>query len=103
MAETLSVLKTILPQDLAEDNTSSPNTPKRPKYAGLETSLAFQAELVAELVYNRKFGDDKAWKRSIATYMSIWLEDSRSAAFSDDVRSHYQAIDRVGFIGYHLL
>ncbi|PPQ77217.1 hypothetical protein CVT25_011063 [Psilocybe cyanescens] len=93
-AEILSTLKTILPQELAEGNVSSPNAPKRPKYAGLEISLAFQAGVITDIVYKRNFNDNKVWRRSIAIYMSIWLDEARSNNFSDAVLAHFLAIDQ---------
>ncbi|KDR75244.1 hypothetical protein GALMADRAFT_98552 [Galerina marginata CBS 339.88] len=93
-SEALATLKTILPQELSAGPIFSPNAPKRPKYAGLETSLVFQADLVADLVSARKYQDEKAWNRCIAVYMGIWLDSFESSAFADAVLSHYLAIDR---------
>ncbi|KAH9485192.1 mRNA export factor elf1 [Psilocybe cubensis] len=90
----LATLKTVLPQELAEGNPSLPNAPKRPKYAGLEVSLAFQAELVTDVVFKRNFSDKKVWRRSIAVYMSIWIDEARSNDFSDAVLAHFLAIDQ---------
>lgn len=84
----------LLPDDLSAGQPS-PNAPKNPRYIGLETSLAFQAELVADLVYARNFDDSKVWQRCVGTYMTIWLDDARGSAFAEAVLSHYSAIDKV--------
>lgn len=102
--EALATLKTILPEQLAKDGASSGNAPKTPKFQGLEISLAFQAEMVADLVYARNFHDPAAWKRCVAKYMSIWLDEALSSAFAEDVLGHYLAIDRVSIffiVCYH--
>ncbi|KAF8895686.1 P-loop containing nucleoside triphosphate hydrolase protein [Gymnopilus junonius] len=95
--EAITTLKTLLPEELSVGPASSPNGPKNTKYAGLETSLAFQADLVADLVYARNFRDPKAWQRCVGIYMTIWLDDARSSAFAEALLSHYLAIDKAKY------
>ncbi|KAF9568069.1 hypothetical protein CPC08DRAFT_488757 [Agrocybe pediades] len=95
--EALATLKTIMPDELALDGASSGNAPKKPKYSGLEASLAFQAELVADLVHARNIHDAAVWKRCVGAYMSIWLDEAQSSAFAENVLAHYVAIDQAKY------
>ncbi|GLB37644.1 putative chromo (CHRromatin Organisation MOdifier) domain containing protein [Lyophyllum shimeji] len=65
-----------------------------PKHTLLAQSLEFQASLVADLVYARKFTDKAAWDRCVGVYLSIWSDAECAAAFAEAVRSHYHAIDK---------
>jgi elongation factor 3 len=66
-----------------------------PKYTLLKTSLNFQAALIADLVYHRKFHDVQTWNRCIGVYMAVWLDEKRSTALAESIRNHYLVIDRV--------
>ncbi|KAF9482111.1 hypothetical protein BDN70DRAFT_904869 [Pholiota conissans] len=96
-ADVLVVLKTILPQELAAAQPSSPNGPKVPKYPVLETSLEFIAVLTADLIYARKFADESLWTRCVGLYMSVWVDEVKSAAFTQSVLGHYKAIDKAKY------
>ncbi|KAH8119240.1 P-loop containing nucleoside triphosphate hydrolase protein [Phellopilus nigrolimitatus] len=65
----------------------------------LNTSLDFQANMVADLVHFRKFSDKDAWNRAIGSFMVPWLSDSvdNAAKYSESVRVHYEAIDRAKY------
>lgn len=91
----LAVLQTHLPSNLANPSASSPNRPPTVKFSLLQNSLEFQASLVADLVYARKFIDGKAWQRCIGVYMGPWLTPEGGAAYAESVRSHFDAIDKV--------
>ena len=65
----------------------------------LSTSLDFQANLVADLVFARNLVDQDTWNRCIASFIQPWfLNDSAAAeGYAELVRSHYEAIDRAKF------
>ncbi|KAJ3505144.1 hypothetical protein NLJ89_g7564 [Agrocybe chaxingu] len=90
----LFTLKTLLPEQLALEPPKFPNGPKKPKYAALNTTLNFQAALVADLVYSRNFKDPSIWKRCVGVYASLWLDDKQGTAFGEVIRSYYHAIDQ---------
>ena len=91
----------MLPGELSAGTPSAPNGPKRPKYSSLETFLEFQAGLVADLVHARNFHDTSTWNRCVASYMALWVGESQSAAFAEDVLAHYLAIDQVNSLDLH--
>ena len=93
--EVLLTLKTLLPDELASTTLASPNAPKTPKYTLLKTTLNFQAALIADLLYDRKFDDVQTWDRCVGVYIAVWLDEQRGTAFAESIRSHYLAIDRV--------
>lgn len=82
----------ILPKDLV----SAPNGMPIPRHPPLDTSLNFQAELVADLKYLHKFNDNAAWERSISAFMHLWLPGKQEEAtkLSETVRTYYLALDR---------
>lgn len=94
-AEALVALHTILPQELAVISPSARNGPHIPKYTALETSLKFQASLVADLVRLRKFKDTTSWHRAVGVYMTPWLDADQGTSFAEAVRSYFYAIDQV--------
>ncbi|KAI5123665.1 hypothetical protein M0805_001694 [Coniferiporia weirii] len=63
------------------------------------TSLEFQAGMVADLVSSRRFLDKDAWGRAIGSFVLPWLPDNTEGAsrFSESVRQHYEAIDRAKY------
>ena len=81
-------LTSLLPQELQSNQPSA-----------FGASLTFQANIVANLVYSRRFSDTDAWNRALGSFMQPWLSDSsqQAAAFSESARSHYEAIDRAKF------
>jgi elongation factor 3 len=89
-------LQNFLPEALIIAS-SSPNTPKEPRYRTLEVSLKFQASLVADLVFARTFNDAQTWHRCVGQYISIWLNDEQAVTFADSLRMHYLAIDQVRY------
>jgi hypothetical protein len=91
-SEALSTLRTLLPTDVAA--VAGTSTAPDGSYL-LGESLEFQATLVADLVYARKFDDKATWDRCVGVYMSIWTNVEIGSAFSEAVRSHYHAIDQV--------
>lgn len=74
---------------------TSPNGPHTPKSSLLGKSLDFQASLVVDLVYHRTFSDKATWHRCIGVYLTPWMGAEPAEAFSETVRSHYLAIDKV--------
>lgn len=97
VASVLAALKTMLPAELGLPLNKAPNGPKIPKYPTLVTSLEFIAALVADIVYARKFTDAALWKRCVALYMSVWIDEEKSAAFTEAVLNHYNAIDKAKY------
>lgn len=93
-AEVFSTLVNLLPEELLIISPTSPNGPHTPVHPLLAKSLEFQASLVADLVYTRKFDEKKVWNRCIAVYMAPWLGDDGSQ-FAEAVCSHFFAIDQV--------
>ncbi|THH07494.1 hypothetical protein EW145_g3336 [Phellinidium pouzarii] len=61
----------------------------------LNTSLEFQAGLVADLISYRKLSDKDAWNRSTGSFILPWLSNKPEEAskFSESVRQHYEAIE----------
>lgn len=93
VAAAFITLQNSLPEALAVASSSA-NSPK-PRYIILEISLKFQASLVADLVFARTFNDAQTWHRCVGQYMSVWLDDEQAGAFTDSLRMHYLAIDKV--------
>ncbi|TFK68674.1 hypothetical protein BDN72DRAFT_768987 [Pluteus cervinus] len=60
----------------------------------LESSLNFQATLVADLVFSRTLSDVAAWQRCIAVYMGPWTSPEDATKFSEAVRMHFVEVDR---------
>lgn len=58
--------------------------------------MNFQAELIADLKYARKFNDKGAWERSIGAFMHPWLPNKQQGAsqLAEIVRTYYLALDR---------
>ncbi|KAJ8514383.1 hypothetical protein ONZ45_g8055 [Pleurotus djamor] len=75
----------------------STEDPTQPRYSLLARSVDFQAALVADLVYNRRFTDVAAWKRCIGKYLEPWTDAERSNKCAEDIRLHFQAIDRAKY------
>jgi elongation factor 3 len=96
-AEAISALHTLLPQGLVSISPLKPNGPPVSNHPLLETSLEFQSSLVADLVHSRQFDDKDAWNRCVGVYLKPWLGEAEGSTFAEAVRSHFQAIDRVGF------
>lgn len=69
----------------------------QPRYSLLIRSLDFQATLVADLVYARRFTDVAAWKRCAGVYLEPWTNSEKSDKYAEDVRLHFQAIDRAKY------
>ena len=80
----------------AEIMTLLPSNLRNQQESTLSTSLDFQAGLVADLVYYRRFSDKDAWNRSVASFIERWFANSSGDAsgFSESVRQHYDSIDR---------
>ncbi|KAL5485081.1 NEW1 [Sanghuangporus weigelae] len=83
----------------AEMNTMLPPSLQNQQESTLSTSLDFQAGLVADLIYFRKFSDKDVWNRSIASFIEPWFSTSSedAARYAESVRQHYESIDRARF------
>ncbi|KAF7428287.1 hypothetical protein PC9H_007508 [Pleurotus ostreatus] len=90
-ANALSVLISFLDPDLKVHDSG------QPRYSLLIRSLDFQATLVADLVYARRFTDAAAWKRCAGVYLEPWTNSEKSDKYAEDVRLHFQAIDRAKY------
>lgn len=98
-SEALSTLHTLIPADVATIagiSSAVLNTSRASQRDLLGESLEFQATLVADLVYARKFDDKATWNRCVGVYLTIWTDTETGAAFSETLRSHYHAIDQAG-------
>lgn len=93
----MAVMSSLLPSELVV-RSSSRDEPII-KYSALNTSLAFQAGIVAGLVHSRRFTDKNAWNRCIGAFMIPWLSDKPEEAsnYSENVREHYHAIDQAKY------
>jgi elongation factor 3 len=96
-SEALTALRNLFPNK----NLISQTSIDRPNLTGhplLDTSLEFQASLVADLVHFRKFGSKESWGRCVGVYSALWLDKEEAAKFAETVRLHFQAIDQVLFL-----
>ncbi|KAJ7079100.1 P-loop containing nucleoside triphosphate hydrolase protein [Mycena belliarum] len=91
----LSALLTFLPSEVAFVSPTSPNGPHTPRYSLLARSLTFQSSMVADLVYERQFGDVKVWQRCVGVYLEPWVGVEQGSAFAKAVLSHFSTIDQV--------
>ncbi|KAF8639552.1 hypothetical protein AX17_001456 [Amanita inopinata Kibby_2008] len=90
----LSVLQTLLPQELTIVSPDFPNGPRTPRHEPLGMILQFQAYMVADLAYSRKFSNKAAWDRCVGLYTSAWTTTDEGNAFTEVVRSHFRALDQ---------
>jgi elongation factor 3 len=95
IAEALSTLLTLLPNEMLVISSAHPNGSHTPRQTLLSRSLEFQASLVADLVHARRFTDGRSWNRCVGVYLGLWLEAEEATAFAETVRLHFQAIDQV--------
>lgn len=89
-AQAFSALVSLLPKGLNTITSATPNG----THTLLAKSLEFQASLVADLVYTRKFDDKSIWSRCVGVYAGPWLGEDGSK-FAETVRTHFLAIDQV--------
>lgn len=94
IASTTASILTLLPSDLVITSAKQPNGPPSPRHPILGAATQFSASLVTDLVYARRFTDIKQWERCVGPYFVSWLHDD-APAFSEQVRSHFFAIDQV--------
>ncbi|KAF8844661.1 hypothetical protein BDN67DRAFT_1052348 [Paxillus ammoniavirescens] len=94
MTEIYKGLLTLLPDDLVVVSATEPNQPSAARHPLLALSLQFQASMIADLIYHRRFQDKPQWSRCVGVYMKPWSGDDDAAAFSEKVRSHFHAIDQ---------
>lgn len=97
MAVALSALLTLLPVELTDTSAKRPNGPHVPRHPALAQVLQFEASLVADLAHGRQFSNAEPWNRCVGGFLSLWFGGDKGAAakFSETVRTHFQAIDRV--------
>jgi elongation factor 3 len=88
-AQAFSALVSLLPKGLNTITSATPNG----THTLLAKSLEFQASLVADLVYTRKFDDKSIWSRCVGVYAGPWLGEDGSK-FAETVRTHFLAIDQ---------
>ncbi|KAH7929882.1 hypothetical protein BV22DRAFT_1001756 [Leucogyrophana mollusca] len=93
-AEVFGVLLTLLPHQLVVPSPTTPNAPQSVRHQLLSQSLQYQASMVADLIYNRRFTDQAVWKRCVGVYMSPWLGAVDSSTFAETTRSHFHAVDQ---------
>ena len=99
-SEALATLHNLLPTSLTAGISSAmPNSSHTTQDDLFDRSLEFQAALVADLVHTRKFDDKATWNRCIGVYLVIWTDANTSTTFAESVRSHYRALDQVGWKG----
>lgn len=98
MSEEISSAKSVLTSLLPFNLVIPAKSPPVPKHSALNTSLDFQAELIADLVHARRFGNKLAWSRCIGDFMTAWLPSEGDAAgFSESIRTHFEEIDKAKY------
>lgn len=103
--EAKEAIVALLPDELLEP---SGTTPKQPAEPLLKQTVEFEANLVADLVAQKKFADTKAWNRCVGAYTGPWLESKDGTAFAEELREHFHAIEKVwnfiwSFVWYVLI
>lgn len=95
MADVKEVMISLLPSSLV---VASGNN-KTVMHSTLNSSIEFQASIVADLIYSRRFTDKNAWNRSVGSFMLPWFSDKSedSLNYAENVREHYHAIDRAKY------
>ena len=95
MAETFKILLTLLDNSLVVRSAAEPNQPVAARHALLTSSLQFQASLIVDLVYQKRFLEKSQWNRCVGLYMKPWLGEDEAAKFAERVRSHLHAVEQV--------
>ncbi|GBE81096.1 mRNA export factor elf1 [Sparassis crispa] len=98
-ASTLTVVLTLLPEELRLESPQNPSGPHIPRHTLLKQVLDFVASLTTDLVYARRFSDSGTWNRCIGVYVGPWLSDRVTAGpqFAEIVRLHFLAIDQAKY------
>jgi elongation factor 3 len=94
-AQILDILYSLLPSELLTAGDLRPNETRIPKHPLLLNSLRFQATLLVDLVYTRKFSDQEKWNRCSAPYMELWIGKEESLHFAQAVLLHFLAAEKV--------
>lgn len=94
--EAKDAIVALLPDELLEPSGATPKQPAEPL---LKQTVEFEANLVADLVAQKKFADTKAWNRCVGAYTGPWLESKDGAAFAEELREHFHAIEKVRYFG----
>ncbi|PSR74621.1 hypothetical protein PHLCEN_2v9687 [Hermanssonia centrifuga] len=102
-ASALSILLTLLPQNLVIVSGNRPNGPPTPKYSVLAKTLEYTSSLVADLDYSRSFSDVEKWKRCLGVYLGPWFSGGAEdgAAFAERTREHFHAVYKEKFAPAH--
>ncbi|KAG6850942.1 hypothetical protein H0H93_005811 [Arthromyces matolae] len=77
-AAAFSTLVSQLPSDLLLDGS--------PKFSLLARSLTFISSMVANLVSERNFTDDKTWSRCVGAYLTVWTTSDSATAFGETAK-----------------
>ncbi|OCH95177.1 hypothetical protein OBBRIDRAFT_788641 [Obba rivulosa] len=95
----LSALLTLLPSEVGVISAETPNGPHTPQHPLIARILKFEASMVADLNYTRRFADTEAWNRCVGVYLTPWLSGGAeaSANFAEAVRGHFLAIDQAKY------
>ncbi|KAH8828260.1 ABC transporter-domain-containing protein [Flagelloscypha sp. PMI_526] len=93
-AEVLSVLINKLSDEFATPSTITPNGLPQPKHPLFQDVLHFEASLLSDIVFARKFGDTDTWRRCLSVYMTPWSNSEVADAYMEDVRAHFIAADQ---------
>ncbi|KAG9316380.1 P-loop containing nucleoside triphosphate hydrolase protein [Chiua virens] len=95
-AETTEIVKTllILLDDSLVRSEAEPNQPSATRHPLLASSLQFQACMIVDLVYQKRFHEKSPWNRSVGLYMKPWLGEDEAAKFAEKVRTHLQAVEQ---------
>ncbi|KIY44429.1 hypothetical protein FISHEDRAFT_51569 [Fistulina hepatica ATCC 64428] len=92
-AVALGEMLKLLPAELSSLSEANPNGIHNPKYPLLLRSLQFQSTLVADLIHDRNFSDEKVWKRCVGNFMTGWMDEQNGYDFGETARKHFLAID----------
>lgn len=90
--EAMEAIVKFLPDELLEPTRSAQRVPAEPL---LKQTVEFEAALVADLVGQKKFTDTAAWNRCVGVYTGPWLESKDGTAFAEELREHFNAIEKV--------
>lgn len=102
MAEMFKILLTLLDDNLVVRSEAEPNQPSATRHPLLTSSLQFQASMIVDLVYQKRFLEKSQWNRCVGLYMKPWLGEDEAAKFAERVRSHLYAVEQVGLLPFLL-
>ncbi|KAF8558036.1 hypothetical protein OG21DRAFT_1456501 [Imleria badia] len=92
-AEIFKILLTLLDDNLVVQSATEPNQPSATRHTLLTSSLQFQASMIVDLVYQKRF-EKSQWNRCVGLYMKPWLGEDEATKFAEKVRSHLHTVEQ---------